>query len=465
MRLGRKQCPMKIELPGSARAVSPRGRPRRLLRRSGPTECGSPRGFLRSSIDSESSVVTAQTALRQKKEVARADPPPLRRGRPKPSRVGVGWGRIFDWHLPQADEALVVKGDGPEVPGRLNGLRRLHIDRDRVVVRLLDLAGRVLDLFRQRRQVGSAQVLDDALDDRDDHVRDDLNRRVEGDLVGEAVERVVVEDDDAVRLLAERLEALPGDLGPALGLERQDRDPDGHGAIRARRAGDDRGRPGPGSTSEARDDEHDIRRERSPTGAFLVLGGSARPGDTVLVLAVREEDLYIALRLRQPRGVRVHSDRLDALDIAIVERAHHLAAGSADADHRDLRVHGVLEQAADDLVHKVLASPRFRPPTSSVDLSKEAGRPFARGEECIPSLLSGSHSFFPSLPWRLLPSGVRHARVLHGGMTPSFSPVETATTLPVTLSTSCLWSWISFTRSRVNQSSTLRTTACSRLRK
>src|SRR5438309_11990073 len=27
-----------------------------------------------------------------KKEVARAEPPPLRRGRPKPSRVGVGWG-------------------------------------------------------------------------------------------------------------------------------------------------------------------------------------------------------------------------------------------------------------------------------------------------------------------------------------------------------------------------------------
>src|SRR5205814_106404 len=163
---------------------------------------------------------------------------------------GVGWGRIFDWHLPQADEALVVKGDGPEVPGRLNGLRRLHIDRDRVVVRLLDLAGRVLDLFRQRRQVGSAQVLDDALDDRDDHV-------------------------------------------------------------------------------------HDIRRERGPKGAFLVLGGRARRGDTVLVLAVREEDLHIALRLRQARGVRVHGDRLDALDIAVVKRAHHLAAGSADADDRD----------------------------------------------------------------------------------------------------------------------------------
>src|SRR5256884_3148343 len=113
-----------------------------------------------------------------------------------------------------------------------------------------------------------------------------------------------------------------------------------------------------------------------------------------------------------------------------------------------------MDQEADDLAQKVLGYHRFRPPISSVDLSKEAGRPFARGEECIPSLLSGSHSFFPSLPWRLLPSGVRHARVLHGGMTPSFSPVATATTLPVTLSTSCLWSLISLTPSRVNQSST-----------
>src|SRR5207302_1059549 len=268
----------------------------------------------------------------------------------------------FDWHLPPADESLVVEGDRPQAPGGLDGLRRLHVKRDRAVALLLDLAGRVLDRFRQRRQVGSVPVLPDALDAR---------------------------------------------------------------------AGDARGRPGPGGTSEARDDEHDIRRERSPKGAFLVLGGSARRGDTVLVLAVREEDLYIALRLRQPRGVRVHSDRLDALDIAIVERAHHLAAGSADADHRDLRVHGVLEQAADDLVHKVLGYHRFRPPISSVDLSKEAGRPFARGEECIPSLLSGSHSFFPSLPCRLLPSGVRHPRALHGGMSPYFSPVETATPLRV----------------------------------
>src|SRR5213083_3235313 len=102
---------------------------------------------------------------------------PIRRLFGGAARSPRGWalvgGGYCNWHLPQADEALVVEGDGPQVPGGLDGLRRLHVDRDRVVVLLLDLAGRVLDLFRQRRQVGSAQVLDDALDDRDDHVRDD----------------------------------------------------------------------------------------------------------------------------------------------------------------------------------------------------------------------------------------------------------------------------------------------------
>src|SRR5207249_6278372 len=143
------------------------------------------------------------------------------------------------------------------------------------------------------------------------------------------------------------------------------------------------------------------------------------PQPTLFPYTTLFRSLHIALRLRQARGVRVHGDRLDAVDIAVAKRAHLLAAGSADADDRDFRVHGVLEQAADDLVHKVLGYHRFRPPISSVDLSREAGRPFARGEECIPSLLLGSHSFFPSLPWRFLPSGVRHAHVLHGGMTPS----------------------------------------------
>src|SRR2546429_3263601 len=122
-----------------------------------------------------------------------------------------------------------------------------------------------------------------------------------------------------------------------------------------------------------------------------------------------------------------------------------------------------MDQEADDLAQKVLGYHRFRPPISSVDLSKEAGRPFARGEECIPSLLSGSHSFFPSLPWRLLPSGVRHARVLHGGTIPSISPDGTATTFPGTMSPFCFFAAISLPHSRLHQSSTLRTTASSRV--
>src|SRR2546421_10599402 len=87
-----------------------------------------------------------------------------------------GWalvgGRILELPLAKSDEPLVVERDGAEVPGGLHGLRRLHVDRDRVVVLLLDFPGRVLDLFRQGREVRAAQVVHDALHDRDDFLKD-----------------------------------------------------------------------------------------------------------------------------------------------------------------------------------------------------------------------------------------------------------------------------------------------------
>src|SRR5712691_11076478 len=139
-----------------------------------------------------------------------------------------GWalvgGRILELGLAEADEALIVERDGAEVPGGLYSLWRLHVDRDRVVVLLLDLPGRVLDFFRQRREVGAAEVVHDALHDRDDHERDDLHRLVERELIREPVERVVVQHDDAVRLGAECLEALARDLRAAFHIEGEDRD-------------------------------------------------------------------------------------------------------------------------------------------------------------------------------------------------------------------------------------------------
>src|SRR5256714_462144 len=68
-----------------------------------------------------------------------------------------GWalvgGRILERTLAKSDESLVVERDRTEVPGGLHGLRRLHVDRYRVVVLLLDFPCRVLDLFRQRREI------------------------------------------------------------------------------------------------------------------------------------------------------------------------------------------------------------------------------------------------------------------------------------------------------------------------
>src|SRR2546427_10992522 len=79
----------------------------------------------------------------------------------------------------EADEAVVVEGDRPDVPGGLDRLGRLHLDMDRVVVLFLDLLRRVLDFLGEGREVRLRQMVDDALDDRDDHVTDDLHRFVE----------------------------------------------------------------------------------------------------------------------------------------------------------------------------------------------------------------------------------------------------------------------------------------------
>src|SRR5438093_858833 len=248
----------------------------------------------------------------------------------------------------EADETVVVEGDRPHVPGRLDRLRRLHLDMDRVVVLLLDLLRRVLDLLGEGREVRLGQMVDDALDDRDDHVANDLHRFVEGHLVGEPVQRIVLHDNHAVRLATELLETLSGGFRPTLDLERQDRNADRDGPVRARGPSDNGRGPGPRGAAESRDDEDDVGGERVPQGAFLVFRGRTGPGDPVFFRGRSEQDLHVALGLREPGGIRVHRDRFDALDVAVVQRAYHLPARPPDSDDRDFRVHGVLKQAADD---------------------------------------------------------------------------------------------------------------------
>src|SRR5207247_11273021 len=65
--------------------------------------------------------------------------PALRRRSPE-ALAGGRWlgGRIVERVSAEADEAVVVEGDRPHLPGRLDCLRRLHLDVDRVVVLLLD---------------------------------------------------------------------------------------------------------------------------------------------------------------------------------------------------------------------------------------------------------------------------------------------------------------------------------------
>ena len=104
---------------------------------------------------------------------------------------------------------------------------------------------------------------------------------------------------------------------------------------------------------DARHHEHDVRGE----GVLEVVLGRlrGRPGrrDAVLALHVAQEDLEVRLGLREARGVRVDRHGLDALQVAIVKRAHHVAACAAHSDDADLGVDGVLEQSVDDFVDVV----------------------------------------------------------------------------------------------------------------
>src|SRR5437667_3468978 len=298
---------------------------------------------------------------RQRKR-SRGPLPALRRGSPEALAGGRWLGGGLLSVSAETDEAVVVEGDRPHLPGRLDRLRRLHLDVDRVVVLLLDLLRRVLDFLGEGREVRLRQMVDDALDDRDDHVADDLHRFIEGHLVPEPVQRIVLHDDHAVRFATELLEPLSSGFGPALDFEREDRDADRHGPVRAGCPSDDGCGSGARGAPEARDDEDDVRGERVPEGAFLVLRRGACTGDPVLVRRMPEQDLHVAFGLREPGRIRVHRDRFDALDVAVVQRAHHLAARAPDSDDGDLRVDGILKQAADDFFDVIPWYHSVRPP-------------------------------------------------------------------------------------------------------
>ena len=94
----------------------------------------------------------------------------------------------------------------------------------------------------------------------------------------------------------------------------------------------------------------------------MVFRRGASTGDPVLVRRMPEQDLHVAFGLREPGRIRVHRDRFDALDVAVVERAHHLAARAPDSDDGDLRVDGILKQAADDFFDVIPWYHSVRPP-------------------------------------------------------------------------------------------------------
>src|SRR5947209_3801248 len=83
----------------------------------------------------------AQQSFRSKwqRKRSRGPLPALRRGSPEALAGGRWLGGGLLSVSAEADEAVVVEGDRPHLPGRLDRLRRLHLDVDCVVVLLLDL--------------------------------------------------------------------------------------------------------------------------------------------------------------------------------------------------------------------------------------------------------------------------------------------------------------------------------------
>src|SRR3989441_3507109 len=94
------------------------------------------------------------TSPSRERKRARGPLPALRRRSPE-ALAGGRWlgGRIVERVSAEPDEAVVVEGDRPHVPGRLDRLRRLHLDVDCVVVLRFDLLRRVLDFLGEGREV------------------------------------------------------------------------------------------------------------------------------------------------------------------------------------------------------------------------------------------------------------------------------------------------------------------------
>ena len=188
--------------------------------------------------------------------------------------------------------------------------------------------------------------LGDDLDDAPDGGRQDLVGHREG-LVGEGVAEelvqfLIVDDEEAVHVLLQLVDAVHGlGLGfVALVLERDGDDGDGEDAAVLRHLGDDRRGARARTAAHAGGDEEHLGTVVQHLGGNLVLGfqGGVAAFDRVRARAEAlgaHLDLRGHFALEEGLGVGVADDEVAALDLLLVHVIHGVAATAAYADDLD----------------------------------------------------------------------------------------------------------------------------------
>ena len=211
--------------------------------------------------------------------------------------------------------------------------RRAGVAHDRAHVREVEV-----DEARDGDEVGDAL---DALAQDVVHHAERLGHR--GRALDDLEQAVVLDDDQRVDVLAQRLDSLLGLVGPQLPFERERPrdDADRERAELAPDLGDDGRTARPGAAALARGDEDHVRALERFLQLVPALLGRGEPHARVGAGAETarrlrpDVDLLVGLRHQERLRVGVHGDELDARDARLDHARHRVRAAAADADDLD----------------------------------------------------------------------------------------------------------------------------------
>ncbi len=195
-------------------------------------------------------------------------------------------------------------------------------------------------------QAGHDHQVGDAAHAGIEHVVGHLEGVGEGGLFRGDTEQVLVRDDDqGVDILRQFLDAGFRQTHAVLALEMEGlgHHADGQDAMLARGLGDDGRGTRAGAAAHAGGDEHHVGAAQLLDDLFhgLFGGGAADVGTGAGAQAlgdlVAELDAAIGARLRHRLRIGIGDDELNALQMRLDHVVDRIAAGTADANHRDLR--------------------------------------------------------------------------------------------------------------------------------